>query len=192
LVLHRSEVDLPALVGDVIEKVRLQWPDLAAAVSFGRGEDLSVVWADEDKVRQVLTNLVENACKYSRPQDVAIRSRTLDGEVVVEVSDSGPGIPPGDLPRLFQQFFRSQEGRPTGTGLGLWISRGIIEAHGGHLTATSDVATGSTFRFTLPQRRLDDLPGQILPELGLLEPRTAKELEADRSAAHDGGGPARP
>ena len=63
---------------------------------------------------------------------------------------SGEGIPPEDLPRVFTMFFRHDHGRPTGTGLGLWISQGLVEAHGGHLTVTSVPGEGSTFRFTLP------------------------------------------
>ena len=73
------------------------------------------------------------------------------GDVVaVAVRDTGHGIPPDDLPRVFTKFFRRDHGRPNGTGLGLWISRGLVEAHGGELTAESEVGRGSTFRFTLP------------------------------------------
>ena len=70
--------------------------------------------------------------------------------MAVAVRDTGEGIPPEDLPRVFTKFFRRDHGRPTGTGLGLWISQGLVEAHGGHLTAASTVGEGSTFRFTLP------------------------------------------
>jgi len=68
----------------------------------------------------------------------------------VAVTDRGAGIPAADLGRIFQKFVRRHDGRPTGSGLGLWISRGLIEAHGGELSATSEVGAGSTFRFTLP------------------------------------------
>jgi len=70
--------------------------------------------------------------------------------VAVAVSDAGSGIPADDLPRVFTKFFRRDHGRPNGTGLGLWISRGLVEAHGGKLTAESVLGSGSTFRFTLP------------------------------------------
>jgi signal transduction histidine kinase len=70
--------------------------------------------------------------------------------VAVAVRDTGEGIPPEDLPRVFTKFFRRDHGRPTGTGLGLWISQGLVENHGGRLTATSELGRGSTFRFTLP------------------------------------------
>jgi signal transduction histidine kinase len=61
------------------------------------------------------------------------------------------------VPRVFRKFFRRDHGRPTGTGLGLWISRGLVEAHGGHLTAESAIGVGSTFRFTLPLVDVDAL-----------------------------------
>ena len=81
--------------------------------------------------------------------------------VAIAVSDIGEGIPAEDLPRVFTKFFRRDHGRPTGTGLGLWISQGLVEAHGGHLVATSELGQGSTFRFTLPtdafERELGDL-----------------------------------
>ena len=66
------------------------------------------------------------------------------------VTDQGEGIPPADLPKVFTKFFRRDDGRPTGSGLGLWISRGLVESHGGRLVAESDRGTGATFRFTLP------------------------------------------
>ncbi len=80
-----------------------------------------------------------------------------DGEIAVSVSDTGEGIPSNDLPMVFKKFFRRDMGKPTGTGLGLWISRGLVEAHGGRLTATSTMGHGSVFRFTLPIVDLDEL-----------------------------------
>ena len=80
------------------------------------------------------------------------------GLVAVAVRDTGEGIPADDLPRVFTKFFRRDHGRPNGTGLGLWISRGLVEAHGGELTAESDLGRGSTFRFTLPI----DPPAELL------------------------------
>ena len=146
--LRRTRVDLPAVAASVVEKVGLEYPDLACDVTFP--EDFPRVYADPDKVEQVLTNLVENAAKYASPTDMRVVGEVADGEVAVAVHDRGPGIPAADLKHVFDKFFRRDHGRPTGSGLGLWISRGLVEAHGGHLTADSTEGEGSVFRFTLP------------------------------------------
>ena len=148
LVLRRQRVDLPALAESVVSKVRMAIPELDCAVTFA--EDVPHVYADPDKVEQVLTNLVENAAKYGSPSGMIVTGVLKDGTVEVAVSDVGDGIEAEDLPRVFTKFFRRDHGRPTGTGLGLWISQGLVEAHGGQLLATSVVGEGSTFRFTLP------------------------------------------
>ncbi len=153
--LNRENVDLAALAASVIEKVKMGYPDLEASVTAPA--DMAPVWVDADRVEQVLTNLIENACKYASPVGIEVRLAEVADDVEVTVTDRGPGIPAADLPRLFQQFFRSKEGRPTGTGLGLWICRGLIEAHGGTLTASSTEGRGTVFRFTLPARAFSEL-----------------------------------
>ncbi|MEY2463436.1 MAG: hypothetical protein QOH64_1574 [Acidimicrobiaceae bacterium] len=155
LVLRRQLVDLPELVAQVVEKLTLTYPDLECAVSFPDG--FPRVYADPDKLEQVLTNLVENAAKYASTAGMRVDGEALDDGTAVAVSDTGEGIPSSDLPKVFKKFFRRDMGRPTGTGLGLWISRGLVEAHGGRLTATSVLGQGSVFRFTLPFVDLDEL-----------------------------------
>ena len=147
LVLRRQLVDLGALATVVVDKVAMAYPELDCSVSI---DDVPEVYADPDKVEQVLTNLVENAAKYGDPRGMRIQAGVEDGFVRVSVDDRGGGIPADDLPKVFTKFFRRDHGRPTGTGLGLWISRGLVEAHGGELTAESTVGAGSTFSFTLP------------------------------------------
>jgi len=148
LVLRRQMVDLVPLVNGVLEKVRMMESRLAATVRFP--ENFPHVYADPDKIEQVLTNLVENATKYADPQSLQVTGVIQDGQVTVAVADSGEGIPVSDLPRVFTKFFRRAETRPTGSGLGLWISRGLVEAHGGRLIVESEVGHGSVFRFSLP------------------------------------------
>jgi PAS domain S-box-containing protein len=155
LVLRRQLVDLPVLAATVLEKVRLEYHELEAEVSFS--EDFPKVYADPDKVEQVLTNLLENACKYAAPTGMQVTGEIGQGEVAVTVTDQGEGIPEMDLPKVFTKFFRRSEGRPTGSGLGLWISRGLVEAHGGRLIASSIPGQGTAFRFTLPLIDLDKL-----------------------------------
>ncbi len=155
LVLRRQMVDIRSLIHSVIGKVRFPYPGIEAGVHFP--EDFPEVYADPDKLEQVLTNLVENACKYASPVDMRITGEVHASHASVSVSDRGEGIPEEDLPKVFTKFFRRELGRPTGSGLGLWISRGLVEAHGGRLTATSVVGEGSTFRFTLPLLAFEEL-----------------------------------
>ncbi|MGH9189100.1 MAG: ATP-binding protein [Acidimicrobiales bacterium] len=155
LTLRCQMVDLVALVGRVLDKVRMMEPELAVEVVFP--ENFPEVYADPDKIEQVLTNLVENAAKYADPQGMRVVGAIGDREVSLAVVDKGAGIPASDLPRVFTKFFRRSETRPTGSGLGLWISRGLVEAHGGRLVVESTLGEGSTFRFTLPL----SVPGQL-------------------------------
>ncbi len=148
LQLRYQPVDLPAVVSSVVAKVALAHPALDCSVEFER--DFPAVRADPDKIEQVLTNLVENAAKYGSLTGMRIVGAVADDAVSVVVVDEGPGIPAADLPHLFTKFYRRDQGRPTGSGLGLWISRGLVEAHGGQLTAESAAGRGSSFRFTLP------------------------------------------
>ena len=158
LVLRRQRVELPALAASVVEKVGMQYDGLECAVEFPDG--FPEVYADSDKIEQVLTNLVENAAKYASPTGMRVTGTVEDGQVRVAVSDVGEGIPAADLPRVFTKFFRRNVGKPTGSGLGLWISRGLVEAHGGRLTAASTEGSGSVFAFTVPLTTLDDLLAQ--------------------------------
>lgn len=159
LVLRRQMVDLQPLTKAIIDKVGMEYADLDVSISFA--DDVPNVYADPDKLEQVITNLVENACKYASPVGIKLTA-TVDkatDDVVVSVSDVGEGIPTEEVPKVFTKFFRRSEGRPTGSGLGLWISRGLVEAHGGRLTADSNLGQGSTFRFTLPATAFEDLHG---------------------------------
>jgi PAS domain S-box-containing protein len=155
LVLRRQMVDLKALAAGVVEKVHMEYPDLEATVAFP--DDVPAVYADPDKIVQVLTNLVENACKYGSPKGLQLDAEVSEHEVAVAVHDKGEGIPETDVSKIFTKFFRRAETKPTGSGLGLWISRGLVEAHGGRLTAESIPGEGSTFRFTLPLHAFEDL-----------------------------------
>jgi signal transduction histidine kinase len=155
LVLRRQLVSLTDLTNSVVEKLQMEYPDLDAAISFE--PDFPAVYADADKIEQVLTNLVENACKYATPIGMSIVGVYDDTEVCVTVTDKGEGIPQDDLPKVFTKFFRRDLGKPTGSGLGLWISRGLVEAHGGRLAASSQPGEGTAFRFTLPIVEFDDV-----------------------------------
>jgi signal transduction histidine kinase len=102
---------------------------------------------------EVLTNLYENAAKYSPPGSTIVTTASLAGAyIALDISDAGIGIPPDQLERIFTRFYRIDPASPVrGTGLGLYLSRALIEAQGGHLAARSDgPGTGATFTITLP------------------------------------------
>jgi signal transduction histidine kinase len=105
---------------------------------------------DAGRILQVLANLVSNAIKFTPPGGrVSIQSEREDNELRFSVSDTGIGIPPDALHGVFEKFRQVAEDR-RGLGLGLYISKGIVEAHGGHMSAESQLGSGSTFGFTIP------------------------------------------
>ena len=157
LVLRRQMIDLKALAQSVVEKVKMEYPELECELRFP--DPTPAVYADPDKIVQVLTNLVENACKYASPKGVVVEAEVGEEMVDVAVEDRGEGMPETDLSKVFTKFFRRAETKPTGSGLGLWISRGLVDAHGGKLTATSNPGVGTTFRFTLPLHAFEELHG---------------------------------
>jgi signal transduction histidine kinase len=114
-----------------------------------------LVWADRDKVTQVLMNVVGNAIKFTPPQGRVTVSASRDGTdwAQVSVNDSGPGIAVEECQKIFQKFYQVAEGggpKPKGTGLGLAISKALVELHGGKIWVESQAGSGSTFSFTLP------------------------------------------
>jgi signal transduction histidine kinase len=110
-----------------------------------------LVTADEERVLQVMSNLVDNALKFVPGGGTVVLECSRKGaEAVFSVADSGPGIAPEDLDRLFEKFWQRRRSDTRGVGLGLAIARGIVEAHGGRIWAESTLGSGSTFYFTLP------------------------------------------
>ena len=121
-------------------------------------DDVDLIRMAPDKIQRVLTNLVDNAIKYSDAgESVTLRAYREGGALRIDIRNSGAYIPQDVLPRLFESFYRGEGARAQdadgarGTGLGLAIARGFIEAHGGQITAASDERSGTTFSFTLPQ-----------------------------------------
>ena len=125
------------------------------SVSAGEGMPAEVWW-DHDRMTEALGNLVTNACKFTpRGGVVSLTGDGDPGRVRIEVRDSGVGIPAPELPHVFRKFFQAGNQAAAsvgGTGLGLAIVRGIVEAHGGTVGVSSEVAVGTTFTISLPQR----------------------------------------
>ena len=114
--------------------------------------DLPRVMADESRLLQVVANLLTNALKFTPPGGKIVLGAEPDRDGVrFFVRDTGPGIPPENLPRLFDRFWTTKQGNPFGAGLGLAIAKGIVEAHGGRMWVESTAGEGSVFAFTIPE-----------------------------------------
>jgi signal transduction histidine kinase len=152
-----SEVDLREVIGDAIATTSQLFRDERVALEADTGPALPPVRVDRDRLLQVLLNLLSNAVKFcDRPDSkVEIAARVENGVVRVDVRDNGPGISPSDTEKIFEKFRQVGDnltGKPQGTGLGLPISRQIVEHFGGRLWVESEPGRGSTFSFTLPLR----------------------------------------
>jgi light-regulated signal transduction histidine kinase (bacteriophytochrome) len=144
-------------VGQMFEEAQALLAPLALdkdiSISFDADPDLRI-HADPERLFQVLSNLVGNAIKFTpRLGTVGVLATSVGDDIVFTVRDSGEGIPKEHLPHVFDRYWTVKEGNPTGTGLGLYITQGIVEAHGGRIFAESEPGQGSEFRFTVP--RLD-------------------------------------
>lgn len=150
LVPQKAWYDLGALVEEVLGRLRLDQRGRRVVLRV-EGE-LPPVHLDYVEIDQVLTNLIENAVKYTPPfQPIEIGVRRVDGQVEVEVKDRGPGIAPAALPRVFEPFYRAADHRRCqGTGLGLAVARGLVEAHGGRIWVENAPEGGARFVFTVP------------------------------------------
>jgi signal transduction histidine kinase len=150
--LELSQVELPDLLRSAVsmQSERAGRGGIALALTTEPAE--IEITADERRVRQIVFNLLSNAVKFT-PIDgrVDVSARLDDGQVEIAVADTGPGIPAEDRETIFEEFEQTTEGKQAeGTGLGLPLSRKLVELHGGRLWVESEVGHGSTFRFTLP------------------------------------------
>jgi signal transduction histidine kinase len=127
--------------------------DIVFTVDHGPDLPPKVYW-DEDRINEVLGNLISNAFKFtSRGGKVALAVAAVDNKIVITVSDTGAGISPEQLPHIFDKFFQADnqaQAATKGTGLGLAIAKEIVEAHGGQITVESREGEGTTFVVTLP------------------------------------------
>jgi signal transduction histidine kinase len=147
--LRRLRVDVLGLVASVVDKARHHEAAGGRSVSVVAPEELPPLLADVDKLEQVLLNLVENALGYAEGP-VEVRVSVDDDQLHVVVADEGPGIPADQHRLVFQKFGRGREVRRAGTGLGLYITRGLVEAHGGRVWIEPDVAVGTRVHVTIP------------------------------------------
>jgi signal transduction histidine kinase len=140
-----------SLVNDTVEMLRPLATGSTITLEADVSESLLPVMADAARIQQVLSNLVGNAVKFTpRNGRVTVCAEAIDGGIRFGVIDTGPGIPPDQVPHIFGQFWQAMPSDRRGIGLGLAIAKGIVEAHGGMIWVESNVGLGSTFYFTLP------------------------------------------
>ncbi len=150
--LHMELHDMNSVVTSFISEINPIADISGVEIRVAYTQEDCTVMVDWNKILQVLTNLTHNAIKYSPEGSVIeIRIRNSDGNIITEIEDHGKGIPEEDLPRIFEKFYQSRYTRGHGgIGLGLAISRGIVDAHGGTVYAQSSEGKGSIFSFSLP------------------------------------------
>jgi two-component system phosphate regulon sensor histidine kinase PhoR len=154
--LRRESSDFTQLLAGVEEDYRARPAAAGHVLSFQVTPALEPVLIDPLKITQVLENLIDNALKYTpKGSTITVAVRRHEAEIEVSVSDDGPGIPPADLPHIFERFYRVDKGRSRekgGTGLGLSIVKHIVQLHHGRVWVDSVQGAGSTFSFSLPLR----------------------------------------
>jgi len=155
LILNKRNFDLPRL----IKKIEKSFESDISAKKIHVTEQLPVpgIYADEDKIEQVLVNLISNALKYT-PEGGSVEIRSVENaqSIVISVKDSGIGIGAEDLPYVFERFYRADKSRNRatgGSGIGLAIVKTLVEAHGGVVSVESTPGTGSEFKITLPKEK---------------------------------------
>jgi signal transduction histidine kinase len=134
-------------------------------------EPLPLIYGDKHAIRRVLTNLVANAINYTPAEgNILVSATEAEKSIVISVQDNGRGIPADDLAKLFARFAQgTRKHRTTGTGLGLYLSRQIVEAHGGRIWAESEENNGSTFYFEMVKAEDPLASPQIEPDKVLHE-----------------------
>lgn len=157
LKLTREPTDVGVLIQETVASFRAQADAAGVSLTAEAVPELPPADLDPSRIRQVLTNLILNALQHTPPGGTIRVTCELDpatgrgGRVTVSVTDTGRGIAPEDLPRIFERFYKSKDSR--GSGLGLAIVRNLVAAHGGEVDARSEVGKGTTIRVTLPMEQ---------------------------------------
>jgi signal transduction histidine kinase len=154
---NMEELKLKEIIKNVIEDVKISIPDKKMEFTIEIPKDISIVYGDKLRIKEVFTNLINNAVKYNHENGKVEITATEDEKyLIVSISDNGIGIGAKYLPFIFDEFFRvrNDSNFVLGAGLGLFIVKKIIEAHSGKIEVTSEVGKGSTFTVFFPKGRV--------------------------------------
>ena len=150
-------ITISDLISDTLESFAVQAKSRGVQLRGVVAPEVDPVWAAPDKLSRILDNLLANALRHTSQGDEINLSVGLEKDwIVIQVKDTGAGIPPKDLPHIFDRFYRGESSRSTeygGVGLGLAIVKGLVNAHHGKINVVSELGKGATFCFTLPKRK---------------------------------------
>ncbi len=162
-----APMDIGTLAGDVVRRAMPLAAENGIDLSIDRHDESSIVEMDPDRIQQVLLILLDNAIKYTPSGGrVTVAVRRQENNAIIEIVDSGAGIPPEHLPRLFERFYRGDSARSRkqgGIGLGLAIAKTLVDAHGGELTLLSNDGGGTRARIRLPAETNEQMPPVSVP-----------------------------
>jgi signal transduction histidine kinase len=158
LTINRSETDLNGLIVSIVDGFQIKAQEKGITVEYIKPEKaLPKLTIDQSKIGEVITNLINNAIKFTEKGGITVIAKQEDGYVIISVQDTGIGMEKEDQKHLFEKFYQVGRFDPDnpkeqqGTGLGLYISKNIIELHGGKIWLESEKEKGSTFYFSLPE-----------------------------------------
>ncbi len=151
LIPNMADVSLPELADRLAKRFRTQTNHHTIVVDFPK--NFPVILADENRISQVISNLLSNSIKYAADGEIRISGQSRPEQVIVTVSDHGPGIDPADIPYIFGRFYRSEQAvrKTKGAGLGLYLAKAIVEAHGGRIWVDPQPGSGARICFSLPR-----------------------------------------
>jgi PAS domain S-box-containing protein len=149
---HLTDVNLPLLAERLAGRFRT--PDRRHTIVVDFPDKFPVILADENRLGQLLSNLISNALKYAPGGEIRIIGQVRPEQVIITVSDEGPGIDPADIPYVFDRFYRSDQAvrKTKGAGLGLYLAKAIVEAHGGRIWIDPKPGSGARICFSLPRK----------------------------------------
>lgn len=167
--IDRQAVDFASVVEQEVQSLQSTAQARHLTLRYRKPQKFPLLYVDEGKFRQVIMNFIDNAFYYSREHStITVSLETVGGEVVLRVRDAGMGVPEAEQKRLFTKFFRAtnaRKQRPDGTGVGLFLAKKVVTAHGGSMVFESVEGKGSTFGFRLPIKKLSLAPKDSTNEL---------------------------